>query len=186
MSRLFPHADYAEDQPLHRTILATHVAARAATTGTLAGAAVLGARALLPKRAATPTTKTAATAPTAAALRLLRASGSGVAWATALAGLYLGASMARWEPIESQDRAWRLMENQGQLETDDWTVAGTAAGVVAATAVASSGGGFRAGVRLLGWRGLLGAAGSGSVIGMVGYLGWRYGIKKGQREAVAL
>ncbi|EJT69665.1 hypothetical protein GGTG_12549 [Gaeumannomyces tritici R3-111a-1] len=174
MSRLFPHADYAEDQPLHRTILATHVAARAATTGTLAGAAVLSARALLPKRAATPTTKTPAPAATAAALRLLRASGSGVAWATALAGLYLGASMARWEPIE-------------YLETDDWTVAGTAAGVAAATAVASSGGGgVRAGVRLLGWRGLLGAAGSGSVVGMVGYLGWRYGVKKGQREAVAL
>ncbi|KAL8383108.1 hypothetical protein RB595_006730 [Gaeumannomyces hyphopodioides] len=186
MSRLFPHADYAEDQPLHRTILAAHVAARAATTGALAGAAVHGVRALLPKRAATTTT---ATTSAPAALRLLRASGTGVAWATALAGLYLGARMARWEPIESQDRAWRLMENQGQLETDDWTVAGTVAGVAAATALASSGGGgggLGAGMRLLGWRGLLGAAGSGSVVGMVGYLGWRYGVKKGQREAVAL
>jgi len=73
------------------------------------------------------------------------------------------------EEIEWQDRAWRLLENKGQVECDDWTYPGMALGL----AVAASKG------KSLGWRGLAGGAGLGGLVGMVGYMGWRYGVKRG-------
>ncbi|POR32712.1 Uncharacterized protein TPAR_07086, partial [Tolypocladium paradoxum] len=76
------------------------------------------------------------------------------------------------QPIEWQDRSWRLLENEGQLETDDWTYAGMGAAAAAAVATGR--------VRALGWRGLVGATGLGSVGGVVGYLAWRYGINGGK------
>lgn len=79
------------------------------------------------------------------------------------------------ELIEWQDRSWRLLENRGQVETDDWTLAGM--GAASAVVLAR---GRRAGPSSLGWRGVVGALGIGSVTGMVGYLGWRYGINEGK------
>jgi len=38
------------------------------------------------------------------------------------------------------------------------------------------------GQRALGWRGVVGGAGAGSVLGMLGYMGWRYGVKGGKFE----
>jgi hypothetical protein len=78
------------------------------------------------------------------------------------------------EEIEWKDRSWRILENQGQLETDDWTLGGVLAGVGVAAG--------RIGVGALGWRGALGGAGLGSVAGMFGYLGWRHGVKGGFEE----
>jgi hypothetical protein len=40
MSRFFPHAAYAEDQPLAKTILTTHVLTRAFQAGSLGGTGV--------------------------------------------------------------------------------------------------------------------------------------------------
>jgi len=75
------------------------------------------------------------------------------------------------EDIEWKDRSWRLLENKGQVECDNWTYAGMAAGAVAAA---------RGGA--LGWRGAVGKVGAGSVVGMLGYMGYRYGVKGGKRE----
>lgn len=75
------------------------------------------------------------------------------------------------EEIEWQDRSWRLLENKGQVECDDWTYAGMAAGALAS-------------VRTRGWRGKVGCVGLGSVAGMGGYMAWRYGIKGGKFEEV--
>jgi hypothetical protein len=36
--------------------------------------------------------------------------------------------------------------------------------------------------RGLGWRGVVGGAGVGSVVGMLGYMGWRHGVKEGKFE----
>lgn len=74
------------------------------------------------------------------------------------------------ENIEWKDRSWRLLENEGQLETDDWTYIGMA--VAPAVLVARKG-------PNLGWRSYVGAAGLGSVVGMVGYMAWRYGVNGG-------
>jgi hypothetical protein len=45
----------------------------------------------------------------------------------------------------------------------------------AAAAVASKGKG-------LGWRGAVGGIGAGSVVGLLSYMGWRYGVKGGKFE----
>lgn len=76
------------------------------------------------------------------------------------------------EEIEWSDRSWRLLENKGQLECDDWTYAGMAAGAVATVGTGSS----------AGWKAAAGKVGAGGVLGMVGYMAWRYGVKGGKWE----
>jgi hypothetical protein len=78
------------------------------------------------------------------------------------------------EEIEWQDRSWRLLENKGQLECDDWTYPGMAVGLAGVIGSGSA--------KALGWRGVLGGAGVGSVVGMMGYMAWRYGLKGGKFE----
>jgi len=76
------------------------------------------------------------------------------------------------EEIEWKDRSWRLLENKGQVECDDWTYPAMLLG--GATAAAKWNG--------LGWRGAAAGVGMGSVLGMMGYMGWRYGVKGGKFE----
>ncbi|OAA75624.1 hypothetical protein LEL_07612 [Akanthomyces lecanii RCEF 1005] len=176
MSRYFPHAPYAEDQPLARTILTTHVATRAVTMGTLIGVGITGARTVIP--ALRP--KTAL--PQAFAARLLRSCASSIVVTLGVTGLALVGRMWGREAIEWQDRSWRLMENRGQLETDDWTYGGMGAATAAALLVMARAGGEakKPAVAVVGWRGVVGAAGLGSVGGMMGYLGWRYAVNGGK------
>jgi hypothetical protein len=75
------------------------------------------------------------------------------------------------QEIEWQDRSWRLLENKGQVECDDWTYPGMAVGLAG---VLGSGG------AAMGWRGVVGGMGLGSLGGMVGYMWWRYGVKGGK------
>lgn len=175
MSRYFPHPPYAEDQPLARTILTTHVATRAVTLGTLLGITFTTSRTLIPfLRPATPSAD-----PFAA--RLLASCTRSVFITLGVTGLGLAGRMWGREHVEWQDRSWRLMENKGQLETDDWTYGGMAAATLAAVvASARAKGEGRPAVAKLGWRGVVGAAGLGSVGGMMGYLGWRYGVNGGK------
>jgi len=74
------------------------------------------------------------------------------------------------EEIEWQDRSWRLLHNQGQVECDDWTYGGMALGLAA---VAARGRGLEL-------KSVVGVVGSGSILGMLGYLGWRYGVRGGK------
>jgi hypothetical protein len=208
MSRFFPHTAFEEDQPLAHTILATHVLTRGAQTGALVSLAIMPVRAGIsalrsgpkpPAAAAaaaagpfptSPPISAAASASSAASVlraplttRLLRSTGTGTAIGFGLLTIGLGARMWGRDTIEWQDRAWRLLENQGQVETDDWTFAGMGAGLVGASALALSqlrAQGPAAEVARIGWRGVIGGAGLGSVLGMIGYMGWRYGLHKGQ------
>jgi hypothetical protein len=183
MSRFFPHASYAEDQPLAKTILTTHVLTRALTTGSLIGTGVFSAQAALARfrTPAQPASAAAEALPKAATAavkfdtaRLLRTTGTSSLITLGLISLALAGRMYGREEIEWKDRSWRILENQGQLETDDWTLGGVLAGVGVAAG--------RIGVGALGWRGALGGAGLGSVAGMFGYLGWRHGVKGGFEE----
>lgn len=159
MSRYFPHSAYAEDQPLGYTILAVHVATRAVTLGSIIGIGFTSARTLFGKTSNEPF-----------GARLLRSSANNILITLGITGVGLAGRMFGRETIEWQDRSWRLLENRGQVETDDWTYAGMGTGAVAALAL-----GPRAG-----WRGLLGAAGLGSVGGVAGYMVWRYGVNGGK------
>ncbi|KAK7757215.1 hypothetical protein SLS62_000764 [Diatrype stigma] len=131
MSRYYPHPAYAEDQPLARTILMTHVETRAVTTGTLIGGGLFAYRSIrgLPHTVAVA----AKTAPPLLRLGVpfLRTTGINVLWTMGLTSAGLAARMYGREDIEWRDRAWRLLENRGQLETDDWTYPGMAAGLAA-------------------------------------------------------
>lgn len=72
------------------------------------------------------------------------------------------------EDIEWKDRAWRLLENRGQVEVDNWGAVGAAVGVLLA--------------RGSSWRMRLGGLGIGSTVGVVGYMVWRHGVKGGKWE----
>lgn len=166
-SRFFPHPPYAEDQPLSKLILSTHVLSRGFQTGALFGALTGTVRHIYTR----PTTTTLLSA-------LLRSSGVGGAIGIAFLAVGLEARMWGREHIEWQDRSWRLLENKGQVECDTFSAEGA---IVGAGAVA-----WRQGFRQAGWRILVGGAGLGGLAGVVGYMGWRYGVKSGKWEDAAL
>jgi len=168
MSRFWPHTPYAEDQPLSHTILWTHVLTRAVTAGSLVGAAV-GIDLILLRRFNIIKPRIP---PSTFATTLLRSSGVGVVAATGLLAVALPLRMWGREEIEWKDRSWRLLENKGQVECDDWTYPAMLLG--GATAAAKWNG--------LGWRGVAAGVGMGSVLGMMGYMGWRHGVKGGKFE----
>lgn len=163
MSRYWPHPSYAEDQALSKTILTTHVVVRTITLSTLVACGITTARQVIPFLRPKATT-------TALAPRLMRSASTGTVAALGIGALMTLGRMYGRQEIEWQDRSWRLLENRGQVETDDWTVAGAVVGALVAGRAA----------RGLGWRGVVGGAGLGSVGGMVGYLAWRYGVNGGK------
>ena len=162
MSRYFPHTSYAEDQPYGHAILTTHVLTRGITTGTIVALTVTAVRQSIPSLRR----------PGLFSTRILLSSASGSLYGLGILAVGLAVRMAGREAIEWQDRSWRLLENKGQLETDDWTYGGMAVGVAAALATGQ--------VRPHGWRAVLGGAGAGSVLGTLGYLGWRHGLNGGK------
>jgi len=207
MSRFFPHPSYAEDQPYAKTILTTHVLTRGLTTGAVIGGVLFGGRAFVTRLSSSSSSsstsgtsiKTSAsnsnninsqTSPLAR--RLIRGVGVSTLWTMGLVGLGMVARMWGREGIEWKDRSWRLLENKGQLECDDWTYAGMAVGVIAASVVMirSRGRAMVPPVALAGGGGpvgkggkaieILGMASLGSFAGMLGYMTWRNGVHGGK------
>lgn len=173
MSRFFPHTAYEEDQPLGRTILTTHVYYRGFQTGAFVGLATGSILSLLQLRR--PLAHRAAWIPLA-----LRSTGYGAAIGTALMVPALASRMYGREEIEWKGRSWRLLENEGQKEVDDWSFLGTVVGAVAAARQMVAHEALRPRVA----RGV-GGAGTGSLAGVVGYMGWRYVLHGGKRGEVA-
>ncbi|KAJ5148857.1 hypothetical protein N7448_000435 [Penicillium atrosanguineum] len=151
MSHFFPRAEYAEDQPLARTILATHVLSRGFQVGTAVGLLKSGAAALFKNRPITT-------------LSLLRSASAGGAVGTGVVGVGLIIQMWGREKIEWQDRSWRLRYNPGQLGIDNWSEPVAALGALAVA--------FRRPLEpTIGvWRGVVGGMGIGSLVGIVGCL----------------
>ncbi|EFY91788.1 hypothetical protein MAC_02073 [Metarhizium acridum CQMa 102] len=104
--------------------------------------------------------------------RILRASSAGALWGLGVGAAVVAGRMYGREPVEWQDRSWRLLENRGQLEMDDWTYLGMGSGVAAAWATGS--------LKGLGGRGVLGAVGAGGVVGGLAWAGWRFGVNGGR------
>ena len=72
-----------------------------------------------------------------------------------------------------------MLENEGQKEVDDWSLVGTVAGavVVARQSVVHK---MARSTTLR----LSGGAGVGSMVGVVGYMFWRYGFMGGERQKI--
>jgi hypothetical protein len=161
MSRYFPHSDYAEDQPYAKTILTAHVLDRGFQTGTILGLLTGSIRSLIRKQ---PLAK-----------GILLPTGYGALIGTASMVPALALRMYGREDIEWKDRSWRLLENEGQMEVDDWSSVGFVGGAVAtarseAFRVASKGR----------WVRFVGGAALGECVGIMGYLVWRYGVHGGK------
>ncbi|KAH8652433.1 hypothetical protein BX600DRAFT_516468 [Xylariales sp. PMI_506] len=186
MSRYFPHYPYAEDQPLARTILTTHVLTRSFPTGAIIGTGIVGAGSAYSKirsarsTAAAPLSSSSSSLHSAPLLsatpalltgtqRYLRVVGVSTLWTIGIVSIGLVGRMWGREEIEWKDRSWRLLENKGQVECDDWTYGAMAGGLV-----------YSAARRPPGFVGLVGVLGTSSVVGMLGYMGWRYGVKGGK------
>ncbi|KAF7198536.1 hypothetical protein HII31_00275 [Pseudocercospora fuligena] len=168
MSRFFPHSPYAEEQPYSHTLLYSHVLYRGFQTGVTLGLGSIAlqsaygyvrGRSSIPRAAFLPTTGR---------------------WALITTALMVPATYGRMygrEEIEWQDRSWRLLENKGQVETDDWSLVGTLAGAAAS-------------LRQSAWKEtgttrtlrIAGGAGIGSMVGVAGYMVWRYGVHGDKRE----
>ncbi|KAF2453149.1 hypothetical protein BDY21DRAFT_266157, partial [Lineolata rhizophorae] len=125
MTSLFPHAAYEEDQPYARAILTTHVLRATFFLGSALGLASgtlthLTLRFLGRPGASSPFLP-----------RLVAHAGRGAVIGPAVGLLALAGRMRAREPIEWQDRAWRLQENAGQVRADRWTLGGAAVGAAA-------------------------------------------------------
>jgi hypothetical protein len=154
MDSLFQHAPYAEDQTNAQSILYLHVMRASSMSFTFISLlrfplSLVGAR----------YSKRPVNIPKLIA-RTLQSSGRAFVLGTAVGALATWGRMRGREDIEWRDRAWRIMENEGENRTDWVTMggigAGAAAGVVAArrgaipTSIGSA---------------MLGGAGVGSSIG---------------------
>jgi hypothetical protein len=163
MSRYFPHPQYAEDQRLSHTILITHCLHRGFAAGGVIGASIGATRSLLSKSSPHKLTLS---------ISVLRGAGTGALIGTGLLAVGVTARMWGREEIEWKDRAWRLCENEGQKNTDDGSLVGIA--------VALAAGGMAKGARVVGWRGLVGGAAVGSLVGSGLFIGFKaLGGKKG-------
>lgn len=152
MSRFFPQAEYADDQRFAHTVLTTHVLSRGFQMGT--GIGLLGALAFnLSKRK--PITAPA----------LLRSAGVGGVIGIGVISVALFQRMRNRELIEWKDRSWALLHNKGQVRVDNWSQPGMVLGVILAAAMLPRLGAPR-------WRGVVGGAGVGSLMGTVGGMVW--------------
>ncbi|MCJ1403736.1 hypothetical protein MMC11_006959 [Xylographa trunciseda] len=179
MSHLFPHTAYAEDQPLVHTILTTHVLFRGFQSGAAIGLLVGSARhsvALLRQRRAPSPLSVLYTPARLAFLPavITRSTAVGAVVGMALMAVALPGRMWGREEIEWQDRSWRLLENKGQMEVDTWGLMG--AGVGAVAGIWGRKGLVERGL----WKGIAGGAGVGTMVGVVGYMVWRYGVEGGK------
>lgn len=77
--------------------------------------------------------------------------------------------------IEWKDRSWRLLDNEGQKEVEDWSIVGFVSGAVA-TARSEA---FRQ-AKSGRWVKLAGGAALGDLVGVMGYMVWRYGMHGGK------
>lgn len=175
MSRLFPHSAYAEDQLYPRAILTTHVLHRGFQAGTLVGSVIgVGRYFVLRRRLAGSVVPNGLFAAS-----VLRSAGVGSVIGTAFLAVGLANRMFGRDEIEWADRSWRLLENKGQVEVDDWSLGGAAAGVAGVALVGS-----KSMIKASVWKSTLGGLGIGSLLGVGGYMVWRHGINNGKRDDV--
>ncbi|KAK9482536.1 hypothetical protein V1527DRAFT_476057 [Lipomyces starkeyi] len=167
MSRFFPHTPYAEDQPLYRTVLTTHVLYRGFQAGAIGGI-LSGMVGSLVKSIRAGSSSTVFAGWSA----LQRSTGIGSM--VGLGAMVVALPLRMWgkTEIEWKDRSWRLLENKGQMAVDDWSLSGA---VLIPLYMSMR----KQNAERLGWKMAMGRAGIGSTAGIVGYLGWTYLLNSG-------
>lgn len=173
--RVVAHTEYAEDQPYARTILTSHVMHRGFQAGVFVGTFITFVKTSV---AIARGTTSIAALNTLFLPQLQRTAGIVGLCTFGVLGLGLVGKMRNAEEIEWKDRAWRLLENEGQVECDKWAVAGTMLGIGALGYAAATG---RFPVAALQnkatpWLRVVGSAGLGNAAGVIGYLVWRKGV----------
>lgn len=161
MSRYYPHSEYAEDQPRAKTILTTHVLDRASQSGAFIGLSIGATRSLLRRQ------------PLASAALPSTGYGALIGLGSMIIGLPI--YMYGKTDIEWKDRSWRLLENEGQKEVDDFGSVGFVGGGLAALRSPA----VRVAGRVNVVR-LVGGATMGELLGVAGYMVWRYGVNGGK------
>ena len=160
MTSLFPHPQYAEDQPDAHAILYLHVMRASAMTFSFLSLPYTGISLLASRlRAQSPSGSSILT-------RTLLNSGRGLVFGTIAGAAMTWGRMRGCEEIEWQDRSWRLLENKGEVDTDWETVGAAGVGAVAA-AVASRRSAVPVGIA----RAAIGGAGLGLGSGVVFMIG---------------
>lgn len=165
MNHLFHQAPFAEDQAHAHTILTTHVLYRGFQIGSLLGP-LIGLSGNLYLRSRRGNARMIPLLPS-----IVRATGVSAVFGTGFLALALVGRMWGREEVEWQDRSWRLLGNKGQNEVDEWSAAGMVVGGVE---------NLLAGGRGKGWKLWTGSVGLGGLVGVGGYLAWRYGVKGGK------
>lgn len=155
MASLYSQAVYAEDQQNARPILYLHVMRASAMSFTFISlfrfpASFLNAR-----------YRKTSVATSAVAARTLRSSGRAFVIGSIVGALATWGRMRGKEDIEWQDRAWRILENKGEVKTDWVAVGATSVGAVAGYTAARKGQ-----IPLSVGKAILGGAGVGSAVGI--------------------
>lgn len=133
MTSIFPHPQYAEDQPNARVILYLHVMRASAMTFSFLSLPYTGISLLRSRLRKQPMTTTTALS------RVLLNSGRGLVLGTVAGAAMTWGRMRGREEVEWQDRSWRLLENKGEVQTDWETIGATGVGALAGVAAARRG-----------------------------------------------
>lgn len=169
MTSFAPHSAYAEDQKYAKSLLTFHVLRSGATMGALLAIPTAIGSTLYWGPKALPTFST----------RLLIHSCRGTLGGLLFGALALEGKMWGRSEIEWQDRTWRLLENQGQMEVDNWILEGELLGGVAAL-VAARRGYLPPALTGKTLTAVIGGIGIGASVGTIDYMIWRHGIQGGK------
>ncbi|OAK98089.1 hypothetical protein IQ06DRAFT_349810 [Phaeosphaeriaceae sp. SRC1lsM3a] len=155
MDTLFAQAAYAEDQGNAHSILYLHVMRASAMSFTFVSLLRFPFDAARARYQKTPIDTTTLLT------RTFRSSGRAFVLGTAAGALATWGRMRGKEEVEWQDRAWRILNNKGEMQTDWVTAGGVGAGAVVGVAAAR-----RGALPLSTANAILGGAGAGSAIGI--------------------
>lgn len=133
MASLFPHPTFAEDQPNAHAILYLHVMRASAMSFSFISLFRLPASFIAAQYRKQPIDVNKLFA------RTLTTSGRALILGTAAGALMVWGRMRGKEDIEWKDRSWRILANQGEVQTDWVTLGGAGAGAAAAVLAARRG-----------------------------------------------
>lgn len=121
MTSLFPHPQYAEDQPYARSILYLHVMRASAMSFSFFSLFQFPISVVAARSRKSPVDYNVVLS------RTLKTSGRGLVLGTAAGAVMTWGRMRGRQEVEWKDRSWRILENDGEVKTD-WVTLGAAAG----------------------------------------------------------
>jgi hypothetical protein len=133
MTSLFVHTPYAEDQPSAHFILYLHVMRASAMSFTFISMFRIPVTFASARYRQIPITTSTVIA------RTVQASGRAFAIGSFVGAIATCVRMRGRDDIEWQDRAWRILENEGEVKTDWITLGGAGAGAFASLAAVRRG-----------------------------------------------